>query len=180
MHNSWERKWKINVGTNGLEDAVFKLEKHTSYEKTWYEMIFDKCNDPDTWSDSRFDELGYAHLDWAPQTKLPPYDPSIDPVYQAAIVEFLKRVSTVTKRLQTIIDISVPIASVQKRSKSASQDPIVDVVISPVVVTLLIAKDAIQLKKKRTRDLLIVVCRSTLFGGGTITRPDGTGHGDPT
>jgi hypothetical protein len=45
-------------------------------------------------------------------------------------------------------------------------------------VTLLVAKEAV--KCGGTRDLLIVVYRATLFGGGVGPAPDGTGHGDPT
>ncbi len=170
----WNRKWKINDAMSGLEDAEFTLERFRTETKVWYEMKLEKCKDFDTWSECIFEQFGYSHLDWAPQTQLKPYNPA-DPVivkaYEDGLTVFMKRVSAATKRLQGVIE--------EYKPKLNGTNPVTEVVVTPTVVTLLIARNAVK-KGRKNRDLLIVVFRSTLFKGGIGPAPDGTGHGDPT
>jgi hypothetical protein len=169
----WSRNWKINVGFLGLEDAEFMLEKCHGDPATYYTMKLGRCNDEETWADCSFIRRGFAHLEWNPQKKLPPYDPA-DPnvakLYKEGIEKFLKRVSSTTRRLEG------EVAAVT--AKTGTTSPVTDVVVTPTAVTLLVALNAV--KCGGDRDLLIVVYRATLFGGGVGPAPDGTGHGDPT
>ena len=132
-----------------------------------------KCNDEETWADCTFVRRGYAHLEWKPQDKLPvfdPADPAVVQLYKDGIKAFLLRVSSTTRRLEG------EVAAVTARVNG--MNPVTDVVVTPTAVTLLVARNAV--KCGGIRDLLIVVYRATLFGGGVGPAPDGTGHGDPT
>lgn len=173
MH-SWERNWKINKGFLGLEDAEFSLIRETSAPEERYAMKLTKCNDAETWSQCKFIRRGYVHLDWAPQPQLPGYDPhngTVVDLYIKGIKAFLLRVSATTLRLEGIVELASPVLN--------DMDPVTEVVLTPTVIYLLVAKDAVM-HLGITRDLLIVVYRTTLFTEVVVTAPDGTGHGDPT
>jgi len=169
----WSRKWKINVGLLGLEDAEFALEKCEGDPAVYYTMKLSKCNDEESWADCTFIRRGWAHLEWKPQVKLPAYDPA-DPavvqLYNDGIKAFLLRVSSTTRRLEG--EVAAVTATVN------GMNPVTNVVVTPTAVTLLVARNAV--KCGGIRDLLIVVYQATLFGGGVGPAPDGTGHGDPT
>jgi hypothetical protein len=170
----WERKWKINDGFLGLEDAEFALAKVATDANDRYEMRLTKCADAETWSACRFIQRGYVHLAWDPQAPLPafdPFNPTVVQLYHDGIKIFLERAAATTRRLEGVIEIL--------RAIPAGVSQVTEVVLTPTNVTLLIAKDAVR-HNGHDRDLLIVVFRTGLFTPLFVTAPDGTGHGDPT
>jgi hypothetical protein len=171
--SSWQRNWKMNVGMEGLQDAEFALEQHFSDGIIYYTMRIKACKDEDTWDDCFLVTRGRAHLNWAPQPVLPEWkknDAGIETLYADGIKAFLLRVTAATRRLEGDVE---PVTT-------DGVDPITEVTVTPLAVTMLIAKDAVKTSNNKFRDLLIVAIESEgIFPSGAVPAPDGTGHGDP-
>ncbi len=172
----FDKHWILDDGPNGLKNSEFDLERHTFGPIVFYTVNNKTGEHAEDWSRVRLISLGRLHRQWAP---LPPLAPAIpdDPVseeaYQTAIKVWLKGVTSTTLRLEGELEVLTELELTEP------DEPVIQVGMAPVKVTMLIAQGAVSAASGQPRDLLIVHCGSQLFaaamgpGGG-----DGTGHGD--
>jgi hypothetical protein len=173
----WGRKWKINLGDEPLLTSEFSLVKRRCDAFIYYGMEFERGGD-EAWWDCALVQFGTNHLSWAPQRLLPPWDESQTEKYQTATRTFLRRVSANTRRL-------IGEVRPMKRPTQRTSSPIANGVVTPSQVTILLARDAVDVDGTTKRDLLIVVTKSlsvVVSGSGTGSGggPDGTALGDPS
>jgi len=171
----WERSWNMNAGSNGLKKTQFSLERHQTDGIVYYTMKIEKlgaaadASEAEAWSNCRLVQRGLYPMPWAPVKSLKPFDGTD---ITASIDEWLERVSAVTLRLEGELEI---VGEPADKTKPSTAIPV-----TPMAVTMFVAKDAVDTRKAKKRDLLLVRIRSTGAGTSIVGGPDGTGHGDPT
>lgn len=167
----WERTWKMNYATHGLHEAEFSLQKHKVDGIVYYTMKIDKIDpdNPEAWENCRLVERGIHSLTWSPLAELHPFNDGMED-YIPKIDQWLTRVTAATLRLEGEIDLIVP--------PQESEEPQQMAKITPLAVTMFVAKKAVETEDEPS-DLLLVRIRSSGSGVSIVGGPDGTGHGDP-
>jgi hypothetical protein len=168
----WERKWKMNLATQGLAKGEFRLEKHMADGLVYYTMSELKCDKltEQAWGDCRLVRRGRYLQAWS-AAPLDPFKATNSAKYTTEINKWLDTVTSATLRLEGDLEVVI------SPKLSGLEPPDVDVSIQEV--TMLMAGDAVKLPNGKLRDLMILRIRSK-FGVAVVGGPDGTGTGDPT
>jgi hypothetical protein len=170
----WERKWTMNLGSHGMAQGEFTLEKHRSDGLVYYTLNDIKCDKfaAEAWADCRLVRRGRYLQPWAPAEPLDPFDGTNAAKYQTGIKNWLTKVTSATLRLEGDLELVI------EPSQSALDPPDMDV--ATQAVTMLVARDAVKLADGTLRDLMVLKVRSQIGTTPLSGSPDGTGTGDPT